>query len=81
MCHLEDETCSTCSKSPFNLLCLVCLPAAGSLGRSRSGRPEERPLSVGDPDSEQVSVKERLAMYQAAVSKKETSGPGSAAVR
>ncbi|XP_034533508.1 xin actin-binding repeat-containing protein 2 [Notolabrus celidotus] len=48
-------------------------PSAGSAGRSRSGRPE-------DPEAEPVSVKERLAMYQAAVSKKETSGSSAAAM-
>ncbi|KAF0046238.1 hypothetical protein F2P81_002767 [Scophthalmus maximus] len=54
--------------------------ALGSAARSRPGRPEERPLSAEDPEAEPVSVKERLAMYQAAVSKKETSSCSSAAM-
>ncbi|GLD64805.1 xin actin-binding repeat-containing protein 2-like isoform X1, partial [Lates japonicus] len=54
--------------------------SAGSPGRSRSGRPEERALSAEDQEGETVSVKERLAMYQAAVSKKETSSSSSAAM-
>ncbi|XP_071321026.1 xin actin-binding repeat-containing protein 2 isoform X2 [Trachinotus anak] len=54
-------------------------PSAGSPGRSRSGLPEERALSADDQEAEPVSVKERLAMYQAAVSKKETSSSSSAA--
>ncbi|XP_055083257.1 xin actin-binding repeat-containing protein 2 isoform X2 [Periophthalmus magnuspinnatus] len=51
--------------------------AAGGGGRSRSGRSEvglsqeTRSGSVEDPEAESVSVKERMAMYQAAVSKKE----------
>ncbi|XP_074520741.1 uncharacterized protein xirp2a [Halichoeres trimaculatus] len=48
-------------------------PSAGSTGKSRSGRPE-------DPEAEPVSVKERLAMYQAAVSKKETGSSSAAAM-
>ncbi len=58
----------------------VCV-AAGSAGRSSSGRPEDRAHSTEDQEAELVSVKERLAMYQAAVSKKETSSSSSAAVR
>lgn len=58
----------------------VCV-AAGGAGRAKSGQPEERALSVEDQEAEPVSVKERLAMYQAAVSKKETSSSSSAAVR
>uniref|UniRef100_UPI0037E99949 xin actin-binding repeat-containing protein 2 n=1 Tax=Semicossyphus pulcher TaxID=241346 RepID=UPI0037E99949 len=61
--------------------------SAGDAGRSRSGRPEDRHPSAEDrhpsaedPEAEPVSVKERLAMYQAAVSKKETSGSSAAAV-
>ncbi|CDQ93265.1 unnamed protein product, partial [Oncorhynchus mykiss] len=56
---------------------------AGSAGGTRSGRPEEREGVVsqrkgdgGAPTSEEpesVSLKERMAMYQAAVSKKEAS--------
>ncbi|XP_030013816.1 xin actin-binding repeat-containing protein 2 isoform X2 [Sphaeramia orbicularis] len=60
--------------------------SAGSAGRSGSGRSEDR-LSQGnrapsaeDQEAESVSVKERLAMYQAAVSKKETSSSSSAAM-
>ncbi|XP_044201007.1 xin actin-binding repeat-containing protein 2 isoform X1 [Thunnus albacares] len=55
-------------------------------GRSRSGRPEEEPnqvnraFSADEQESEPVSVKERLAMYQAAVSSKETSSSSSAAM-
>lgn len=52
--------------------------AAGSTGRSKSGRPEE---GTEDQEAEPVSVKERLAMYQAAVSKKEAGSSSSAAVR
>uniref|UniRef100_A0A4W5M9V7 Uncharacterized protein n=1 Tax=Hucho hucho TaxID=62062 RepID=A0A4W5M9V7_9TELE len=54
-----------------------------SAGGTRSGRPEEREVVVsqrkgdgGEPTSEEaesVSLKERMAMYQAAVSKKEAS--------
>ncbi|XP_060888119.1 xin actin-binding repeat-containing protein 2 isoform X3 [Labrus mixtus] len=51
----------------------LTVQAAGGAGRSRSGRPE-------DPETEPVSVKDRLAMYQAAVSKKETSGSSAAAM-
>lgn len=57
--------------------------SAGSAGGTRSGRPEERERVVsqrkgdgGAPTSEEpesVSLKERMAMYQAAVSKKEAS--------
>ncbi|CAB1327881.1 unnamed protein product, partial [Coregonus sp. 'balchen'] len=62
---------------------------AGSAGGTSSGRPEEREGVVsqrkgegGAPTSEEpesVSLKERMAMYQAAVSKKEA-GSSSAAV-
>ncbi|XP_074483863.1 uncharacterized protein xirp2a isoform X1 [Sebastes fasciatus] len=48
------------------------LSAAGA-GRSTPGRPEDRAPDAEDQEGEPVSVKERLAMYQAAVSKKETS--------
>lgn len=58
----------------------VCV-AAGSAGRSSSGRPEDRAPRAEDQEAEPVSVKERLAMYQAAVSKKEASSSSSAAVR
>ncbi|XP_055358514.1 xin actin-binding repeat-containing protein 2 isoform X2 [Betta splendens] len=54
--------------------------SAGSADKSKSGRPEESTLSAEDQEVEPVSVKERLAMYQAAVSKKETSSSSSAAV-
>ncbi|XP_058468317.1 xin actin-binding repeat-containing protein 2 isoform X1 [Solea solea] len=47
--------------------------SAGTPDRARSGHPKERALSTEDQEVESVSVKERLAMYQAAVSKKETS--------
>ncbi|XP_041727536.2 xin actin-binding repeat-containing protein 2-like isoform X2 [Coregonus clupeaformis] len=63
--------------------------SAGSAGGTSSGRPEEREGVVsqrkgegGAPTSEEpesVSLKERMAMYQAAVSKKEA-GSSSAAV-
>ncbi|XP_034007256.1 xin actin-binding repeat-containing protein 2 isoform X1 [Trematomus bernacchii] len=49
-------------------------PKDTTLSAGRSGRPEE------EQEGESVSVKERLAMYQAAVSKKETSSSSSAAV-
>nr|XP_019960731.1 PREDICTED: LIM domain and actin-binding protein 1-like [Paralichthys olivaceus] len=54
--------------------------SAGSPGRPGSGRPEERAPSAEDQEAEPVSVKERLAMYQAAVSKKETSASCSTAM-
>ncbi|KAF7669998.1 hypothetical protein LDENG_00090240 [Lucifuga dentata] len=61
--------------------------SAGSTGRSRSGPdPEEglnqenRTPGTEDQEAETVSVKERLAMYQAAVSKNETSSSSSAAI-
>lgn len=60
---------------------MIVSVGAGSPGRSRSGLPEERALSAEDQEAESVSVKERLAMYQAAVSKKETNSSSSAAVR
>lgn len=63
----------------LSFLC-VCV-AAVSAGRSSSGRSEDRAPSAEDQEAEPVSVKERLAMYQAAVSKKETSSSSSAAVR
>ncbi|XP_070786627.1 xin actin-binding repeat-containing protein 2 [Enoplosus armatus] len=53
--------------------------SAGSARRSRSGRPEDWAPSAEDQGGEPVSVKERLAMYQAAVSKKEASSSSSAA--
>ncbi|XP_071396105.1 xin actin-binding repeat-containing protein 2 [Centroberyx affinis] len=59
---------------------------AGSPSGSRSGRPEEGVSqgngapSAEDQELESVSVKERRAMYQAAVSKKETSSSSSAAI-
>ncbi|CAL9698615.1 unnamed protein product [Knipowitschia caucasica] len=55
------------------------LEAAGGGGRSRAGRSEvglsqeNRSGSAEDPEAESVSVKERMAMYQAALSKKEPS--------
>ncbi|XP_076004938.1 uncharacterized protein xirp2a [Genypterus blacodes] len=56
-------------------------PAAGGAGRSGSGHTEEEPNQGNgveqDQGAEQVSVKERLAMYQAAVSKKEASASSS----
>ncbi|XP_062301590.1 xin actin-binding repeat-containing protein 2 [Scomber scombrus] len=58
--------------------------SAGSAGRSRSERPEEEPSqgnrapSAEEQEAERVSVKERMAMYQAAVSSKETSSSSSA---
>ncbi|XP_071185787.1 xin actin-binding repeat-containing protein 2-like [Salvelinus alpinus] len=61
--------------------------SAGSAGGTRSGSPEEREGVVsqrkgdgGAPTSEEpesVSLKERMAMYQAAVSKKEASSSSS----
>lgn len=54
-----------------------CAPA----GRTRSALPKDWAPSDEHQQSEPVSVKERLAIYQAAVTKKETSGSSSAAVR
>ncbi|XP_035533353.1 xin actin-binding repeat-containing protein 2 isoform X1 [Morone saxatilis] len=54
--------------------------SAGSPGRSRSGHPQDWAPGAEDQETEPVSVKERLAMYQAAVSKKETSSSSSAAM-
>ncbi|XP_038572669.1 xin actin-binding repeat-containing protein 2 isoform X1 [Micropterus salmoides] len=51
-----------------------------SAGRSRAGHPEDRAPSAKDQEAEPVSVKERLAMYQAAVSKKEGTTSSSAAI-
>lgn len=60
----------------------VCLSAAaGSTDRSGSGHPQDQKPCVEYQPGEQVSLKERLAMYQAAVTKKETSSSSSAAVR
>lgn len=55
--------------------------AAGSGSRSRSGHPEEKAPGGEDQEAEQVSVKERMAMYQAAVSSKESGASSSAVVR
>ncbi|KAM9835810.1 uncharacterized protein xirp2a [Aulostomus maculatus] len=58
--------------------------SAGSAGRSRSGGSEEGPIQgnrapdADDQEAEPVSVKERLAKYQAAVSSTETSSSSSA---
>ncbi|XP_078099947.1 uncharacterized protein xirp2a [Sander vitreus] len=54
--------------------------SADSAGKSTSGRPKDRAPGAEEQEDEPVSVKERLAMYQAAVSKKETSSSSSAAV-
>ncbi|XP_044044208.1 xin actin-binding repeat-containing protein 2 isoform X2 [Siniperca chuatsi] len=54
--------------------------SAGSAARSGSDRPEYRAPSAEDQEAETVSVKERLAMYQAAVSKKEAGSSSSAAI-
>lgn len=57
--------------------------AAGGAGRSRAGCSDEggsRAPDADEQEAEPVSVKERLAMYQAAVSSKETSASSSAAV-
>lgn len=51
--------------------------AVGSPGRS--GHPQDWVAEY--QQTEPVSVKERMAMYQAAVSKKETDGSSSAMVR
>ncbi|KAL6115515.1 xirp2 [Pungitius sinensis] len=47
-------------------------------GRSAPGHPEDRAPSAEDQEGEPVSVKERLAMYQAAVSKKESASSSAA---
>ncbi|XP_072241802.1 uncharacterized protein xirp2a isoform X2 [Leuresthes tenuis] len=47
---------------------------------SRSGYPEEKAPSSEDQEAEPVPLKERLAMYQAAVSSKESSSSSSAAM-
>nr|XP_015807905.2 xin actin-binding repeat-containing protein 2 isoform X2 [Nothobranchius furzeri] len=54
--------------------------SAGSTSRTRSGRLEEKAVSAENQEVESVSVKERMAMYQAAVSNKESSSCPSAAV-
>nr|XP_046238424.1 xin actin-binding repeat-containing protein 2 [Scatophagus argus] len=54
--------------------------SAGSSNKSRAGHPQDWAPGVEDQEAEPVSVKERLAMYQAAVTKKETSSSSSAAV-
>lgn len=55
--------------------------AAGSTDRPGSGHPQDQKPCVEYQPGEQVSLKERLAMYQAAVTKKETGSSSSAAVR
>lgn len=56
--------------------------SAGSTSRSRSGLLEvglsqgNKAASIEDQEAESVSVKERMAMYQAAVSKKEPTSAG-----
>lgn len=62
-------------------MCVCVCAAEVSAGRSRAGHPEDRAPSAKDQEAEPVSVKERLAMYQAAVSKKEGTTSSSAAVR
>lgn len=57
------------------------LPSAGSTDRAAPGQPPDKKPGVEYQPGEQVSLKERLAMYQAAVTKKETSASSSAAVR
>ncbi|XP_077958280.1 uncharacterized protein xirp2a isoform X1 [Gasterosteus aculeatus] len=47
-------------------------------GRSAPGHPEDGAPSGEDQEGEPVSVKERLAMYQAAVSKKESASSSAA---
>lgn len=59
----------------------VPLPSAGRVDRAAPGQPQDKKPGVEYQPGEQVSLKERLAMYQAAVTKKETSGSSSAAVR
>ncbi|MBN3326418.1 XIRP2 protein, partial [Atractosteus spatula] len=68
---------------PFiNILYLFL--AAGSTDKSGTGIPEEtangRSSTLLDSNNETVSLKERLAMYQAAVSKKEAVSTSSTAV-
>lgn len=70
----DTSTDQTMASPPDNTL------SAGSPGRSRSGYPQDWASSAEEQDTEPVSVKERLAMYQAAVTKKDTSSSSSAAV-
>ncbi|XP_056286874.1 xin actin-binding repeat-containing protein 2 isoform X3 [Pseudoliparis swirei] len=59
----------------------MAVEARGAAIASRyAGRPEDGAPSAEDQEGEPVSVKERRAMYQAAVSKKESGGSSSAAV-
>lgn len=57
------------------------LPSAGSADGAGPGLSQDKKPGLEYQPGEQVSLKERLAMYQAAVTKKETSGSTSAAVR
>ncbi|KAG7466896.1 hypothetical protein MATL_G00147190 [Megalops atlanticus] len=57
--------------------------AAGSVGGPRTGLPEEAESQTNGPETEElepVPLKERVAMYQAAVSKTEGAGSSSAAM-
>ncbi|KAM4602227.1 uncharacterized protein xirp2a [Polymixia lowei] len=84
LAHVDQQT----DPSPGQSMASLEDPSlsAGSAGGSRSGRPEEAvnqrngASGVEDQELESVSVKERLAMYQAAVSKKEASSSSSAAI-
>lgn len=52
--------------------------AAGGADSAGPGQPQDKRPGVEYQPGEQVSLKERLAMYQAAVTKKETGGSSSA---
>uniref|UniRef100_W5MNV5 Xin actin binding repeat containing 2 n=1 Tax=Lepisosteus oculatus TaxID=7918 RepID=W5MNV5_LEPOC len=75
-------------QSPEDKLCpkssLDTSKSAGSTDKSGTGIPEEtangRSSTLLDSNNETVSLKERLAMYQAAVSKKEAASTSSTAV-
>ncbi|XP_029942145.1 xin actin-binding repeat-containing protein 2 [Salarias fasciatus] len=50
-------------------------PSAPPAGGESTQRPDEKTPGAEDQEAEPVSVKERLALYQAAVSRKESSAP------
>ncbi|KAM3584966.1 uncharacterized protein V6R79_003994 [Siganus canaliculatus] len=67
--HVDLSTDPTMASPTDTLLC-----------RSRAGFPQDWAPSGEDQETEPVSVKERLAMYQAAVTKRDTSSSSSAAM-
>lgn len=72
------KNCQNCMS--FHLS-LMSPPSAGTADGAGPGHSQDKKPGLEYQPGEQVSLKERLAMYQAAVTKKETGGSSSAAVR